>query len=199
MKNYLAKYNVVIQGTSPILLHKYVVSSVSTPETSIGKGNASLQYKDEWKKGTYLNPQGNVVMPSTNILACIYNGSKGIRKGKYYLSRLIYPSLIIQPFEPVIKVDNKTITLDDIEKNNWLNVMRAVVMMKGIDRIRTELPIEWTIEFELFLTNDQLNEKDVKEILENAGYVAGLGDMRPSSPKKPGPYGRFEVISFESV
>jgi hypothetical protein len=34
----------------------------------------------------------------------------------------------------------------------------------------------------------------VKEIVEKAGKKAGLGDWRPSAPKKPGPYGTFELV-----
>jgi len=138
-------------------------------------------------------------MPTMNILACLFNGSKGIKKGKYFMSRLIYPSILIDSFEAEIKVNNAKITLDDVEKNGWTSTVGAVVLGRRIDRTRTTLPSGWTIEFNLSLINEQLTKQDIFDILKNAGFVAGLGDSRPSSPRKPGPYGRFEIQTFESI
>lgn len=186
-----------IKGTNAILLHKYTTASVSTPPTRIVRGTDSKNYADEWVKGTYLNTDGFVVMPAINIMACMFNGAKGMKKGKTPLTRLVYTSFQVQPFEPILNYDNKPITLEDIEKNDWLNVCGVVIQGRRVDRTRTEIPLGWEINFQIITKDESLTSKDIRMILENAGTVAGLGDWRPSSPKKPGPYGTFQVVKFE--
>lgn len=200
MEKYLESFNVIITGITPLIMNKYVVGSISAPKLHQGRGNRSLEFKDKWKNGVYTNPSGNVVIPSGNILSCMFKGSSGLKKGKYYLSRLVFPSLIINPFEPEVLIKSKLITIEDIEKNEWLKMDRGVTSTGvAMDIIRAQLPIGWQISFQLSLTNEQLVKEDIVGMLSKSGMNAGLGENRPSSPKKPGPHGRFEVLTFESV
>jgi len=194
------QYNVIIKGTNTLLLHKYAAASVSEPKTRLTTGKDSINYTDEWIKGTYLNNKGQVVLPWTNIFACLFDGSKGYKKGKTSFTRIIYTSLAILDSEPLILIDGKPITVDMIRENDWLFTSGAVVTGRRIDRIRTAIPAGYEISFGIATKpNNILSESDIKTILVNAGLQAGLGDWRPSAPKKPGPYGTFEVISFKEV
>lgn len=196
--------DVVILGKQPILLHKYIVSSVSNPKTRVTKAKDAANYADEWKGHTYTNKDGFVVVPALNVLACIFDGAKGMKSGKTALTRLIYTSLNVQPFEiellwaepegAVSKRDFKPITLKDVEKNDWLDMRGAVISGRRIDRVRTRVPEGWLLKFTINTLDDALTAEDIQKILINAGERAGLGDWRPSAPKKPGPYGTFEVL-----
>ncbi len=189
MNKKTTTFSITIQGISPLLIHRYAVNSKTNP----------IEYDEEWKKTTYINDQGHVFMPSVNIQACMFNGGKSIKKGRGSMAKFVYSSCILETISPEILLDKKPISLADIERNNWLNTTGAVVGTGRIDRIRTELPPGWEISFDLTLMSNMIAGKEIKEVLENAGFVAGLGDTRPSSPKKPGSYGRFEVTRFESV
>ena len=194
------QYNVVIKGTSTLLLHKYTAASVSEPKTRLTTGKDSANYADEWIKGTYLNKEGQVVMPWDNIFACMFDGSKGYKKGKTAFTRIIYTSLAIADLEPLITIDSEPITIEMIRNNDWLHAKGAVVTGRRIDRVRTAIPEGWEVNFSIVTKpNNVLSTEDIKAILDNAGTQAGLGDWRPSAPKKPGPYGTFEVTSFEEV
>jgi hypothetical protein len=198
-------HEVVIEGTNFLLLHKYSVASVSDPKTRVINVKDSVNYKDEWKKATYLNEKGFVVMPQLNLMACIFDGAKGMKAGKKALTRTIYTSLKVTPFEPEIlclvpgEKELRPITLKDIEDNLWLNVTGAVVGKARVDRVRTYLPIGWRIKFSIIVKEDTLDLRQVKGILDHAGTESGLGDWRPSAPKKPGPYGTFRVTSFDGI
>lgn len=191
------KYTVKIVGTQPILLHKYVVNSIKTAKARTVKLQDSSNFSEEWKAGTYLNDNGFVVMPSLNIKACLFEGGKAVKIGKKSAARTVNSELVVNPFEPLMKVGGKTITLEDIENNDWLNVAGAVISGRRVDRIRTQLPAGWTIEFDLLTKSNAFNEDDLRLILENAGQ-SGLGDWRPSAPKKPGVFGVFEVEELTS-
>lgn len=193
-------YNVTIKGTNVMLLHKYSAASVSEPKTRLTTGKDALNYADEWIKGTYLNSKGQVVMPWTNIFACLFDGSKGFKKGKTFFTRIIYTSLAIADLEPLVLIDGKPITIEMIRDNGWIHASGAVISGRRIDRVRTAIPAGYEISFGILTKpNNILSSDDIKTILENAGLQAGLGDWRPSAPKKPGPYGTFEVISFKEV
>lgn len=194
------QYNVTIKGTHTLLLHKYTPASVSGPAIRVNRGNDSVNFAEEWVTSTYLNKDGQVVMPWTNIFACLFDGSKGMKKGKTAITRIVYTSLAITDPEPLVTIDGKPITLEMIKENDWLNYSGAVISGRRIDRIRSAIPTGYEITFGIVTKpNNILTTEDIKAILENAGIQAGLGDWRPSSPKKPGPYGTFEVASFTEV
>jgi hypothetical protein len=183
--------NITIKGTNAMLLHKYTVSTISG-----GKGikGPKEDYSTEWRKTTYLNSEGQVIMPWQNIMASIYDGCKGEKDGKTFLTRVVNTSLEVITLEPLVLIDNKPITLDLIEKNDWIYVCGAVISGRRVDRSRTMLPAGWTITFDISLKDKFFNEEMVKEIINKAGKKAGLGDWRPSAPKKPGPYGTYEIV-----
>jgi hypothetical protein len=45
----------------------------------------------------------------------------------------------------------------------------------------------------MIVFDDTITEAVLKNILIFAGAYSGIGDWRPSSPKSPGPYGKFTV------
>lgn len=190
---------VTIKGTNAILLHKYTTATVSDPKSRITTKD-SANYADEWIKGTYLNNEDQVVMPWTNLAACLFDGAKGMKKGKTALTRVVYTSLAIAEPESLLLYNGKPITIEDIRKNNWLHICGAVISGRRIDRVRTMIPSGWEITFPILVKEEgTLTLGDIKSILDNAGLRAGLGDWRPSSPKKPGPYGVFTVVSFKEM
>jgi hypothetical protein len=193
------KINVQLTGVSPLLLNKYTTGSISGLNARINKGNDAKNYEGEWVNKLYTNKDGDAVIPSAMLRACIFTGCKGMRKGKLYFTRVIMPSIDISPWEPLLLFENKKITVDRIAENGWVNVCGAVVSGRRIDRQRPEILPGWTIDFTLTLSNDQITVEDIKNILNNAGQWAGLGDSRPSAPKKPLGYGRFQVTKFEVV
>ena len=189
---------VTITGTNAILLHKYTVNTVSEPKGRGIKGRDSANYSDEWIKATYLNDDGNLILPALNLIACIFDGARQYKIGKKASTRIVATALKVFPQEPLLKVSGKLITIDDIRKNPlWLHTTGAVISGRRVDRVRTMLPKGWTVDFEIDYDNEALALDDVRNILEIAGSRAGLGDWRPSAPKKPGPYGTFEITKFE--
>jgi len=182
---------VTIEGTNAALQHKYPVSTVKDPKPRGQVHDFSL----EWKKGTYLNEKGQVIWPWQNLMASFFDGCKGERLGKLYLTRIVHTSLKVTD-DALVKIKGQPIGLKDIEKDEmWIYLSGAVVMGRRVDRSRTMLPKGWTAEFTVSYS-EPFTADLVKRVIENAGKNAGLGDWRPSAPKKPGAYGTFKVIGF---
>jgi len=55
----------------------------------------------------------------------------------------------------------------------------------------------WTAFGTLTVTDESINEQVLGMILDAAGTYCGLGDWRPSSPKSPGPWGRFVATAVK--
>lgn len=76
-------------------------------------------------------------------------------------------------------------------KKDHVHVKRAKVGMSAIMRVRPRFK-QWKISFVLNIVTDVIDERTVREALELAGRVVGIGDWRPR-------YGRYNVIGFEAA
>ena len=73
-----------------------------------------------------------------------------------------------------------------------LDVRRAAVGQSKHVRVRPRFPAGWQVQGEIRVIDETLiSGETLQAILEYCGDFVGLGDWRPSSPKKPGPHGRF--------
>ena len=184
-----------IQGTQPFIQHKY--------STKADKAhNEFTDYDSEWIAGTHLTSDPTikdpadkyVVVPQDMIMGCIFNACKGEKEGKVYLTRVVSTSIRVKETEYPLTFEDKLIKIIDIKNNDWIDRRGAVVTGRRVDRSRTIIPIGWEVEFELICSGLFEDKKRLTRILTKAGKEAGLGDWRPSSPKKPGPFGTFVLV-----
>ena len=52
----------------------------------------------------------------------------------------------------------------------------------------------WTLTAKLTVVTDDIDKEVLKRLFDLAGVYSGLGDWRPSSPRSPGPYGKFTAL-----
>ena len=187
------QYLLKIQGLTPYLPEKYVHKVVDAPTKH------NKDYSEEWKEKTYIDKDGEVVIPANVFKACLINGSKGLHEGKTYMSKLVPAGIVLGQMESKVTYEGKTITLDTIEKNGWIDLFRKVVNGASNTGNRTEIPNGWTTNWTLIVRDEQLTESRIKAVVENAGIYAGLGGQRPSSPKKPGSNGQFKISSLKKI
>lgn len=181
--------HIKIIGNTPVLLHRYSPNDSDDVKT---KEEKTLSYKVEWKKGVYLDEDGYVYWPSTNMMQVLFDGAKGLTRGKVYFTRLLFTTVRVSPIKIHFLVDGKKITLSDIEKNDWISVTAVKIGKARVARSRVMLPPGWELEFDISKLNEDLSDKEVIKIVENSGK-SGMGDWRPSAPQKPGPHGTFDV------
>ena len=161
-----------------------------------------------WSWQTYIYHNAGVVgMPQECIMAALrFAGAKIPGQGRSTLKSLSQSGLVITSSYCKLTQRGREVRIADIVKIRdqpfasqkksvealgfGLLVKRAAVGTSKHVRVR---PIfdEWTVSGELDTLDPAINESVLNQMFEIAGNLAGLGDWRPSAPKKPGPYGMF--------
>lgn len=185
-------YSVTIglEGITQLLQHKCGLIKTG------GEKAPDTDYSEEWKKTTYTNNDGFVVIPSLNIEAMMKDAAKSHKIGKLTMRQVIASGTAIKEWEPEVIVKGKKITIEDIESNGWRWSSAVVIKRDRVTRIRTCLPSGWQVYFTVNVYNRSITKDILGNLFKRAGYEQGLMDFRPGA-KKPGKFGQFELIKFE--
>lgn len=217
MARLTRKAEFVLTGTSPLLMHADdVEASDMLGAWRKDPANKRLSTPGDdrspawtWQSYWYLDDEGNMTIPSDNLLACLsYAGGKIILKKQETLKRLVASGIQIpddyldfrsngEKVSATSFVENRDEKFTDQQKRARklgfdLFVKRATVGTSKHVRVRPKFK-DWTVSGSLILTAPEFDDEKLEQLFQIAGYSAGLGDWRPSSPKKPGRYGMFEA------
>lgn len=167
-----------------------------------------------WSWKTYLYADGgNIIVPTANIQTAMMKAGAEFKLDKRKSLKGATMSLL--RFEDIgwpLYVDAKraltTKQIDSIDDEDpfeehakaalgmgfILDVRRAAVGMSKHVRVRPKFAPGWWCEGTMMNTNPELVSEDtLRKLLTYCGDMVGIGDWRPSSPKKPGPHGRFTI------
>jgi len=171
-------YLVKIVGTKPLLMHA-PTGLGDKPKLRRGE---HLDPITEAENYLYKNSEGNIVIPSVNVKACIRDAGRNYRvKGRRStFASIIKAGLDIRPFPNIPLIHN-----------GWEVDIRPVVIQRNrILRARPSFN-EWALEFEI-INHDPtiIHRETLQKILIDAGKYYGLGDFRPE-------FGLFKLEKFE--
>jgi hypothetical protein len=172
---------VKIKGLSALLMHRYPLEPIENPPIE------KRTKEDQAELAAYRDPETTrLYVPGVAVQRCLVNAasySKG--KGRATLVKPAAACLLVTP-EYV-----------DLGTEHYEIDARAVVVpaTKGrVVRFRPRLN-EWQCAFELDFDESLLSEKQVRQIVDDAGSRVGLLDYRP---EKKGPFGRFVVVEWST-
>ena len=188
----LVKKKYTIRGTAPLMLHNGQLANPFNEITQEMKKISSKRKKTEddlrdlanleWRGGLYINSDGFPCIPSNLLKATLVNGAKKSRLGKQFTAGLFISD------NPIIKHNGSGKTIDELSKDPQYRDQRMVkIQTSKILRTRPVFP-EWELTFEVAFLPDVIEERDIDQAIETAGYIIGLAEYRPE-------YGRFEVIA----
>jgi len=171
----MKKIKVEIEGTAPLLMHRFV------PDNGSRKKKQVYVPEDEAEVSAYRNEDGELILPSAHFKASMVKAStdfmyKGKKTYKEYIKAGIF-------------IDETEIKLDQQE---YIIHTEPVVINRS--RVLSWRPRfnEWSCGFTMNVLNEDLDKTTLREILDNAGKYKGVGDHRPD-------YGRFEVTEFKEI
>jgi len=169
-----------VKGVSPLLMHAFPMVPIESPplEKRTPEEQAEIAaYRDPETKELYVP---GVALQRALIGAAVY--SKG--KGRASLQKQAAASLFISPER--ISLGTKTFAVDS----------RPVVIKATGGRVIRHRPRldAWAIKFDIEYDESLLTEKQVRQIVDDAGARVGLLDFRP---EKKGPFGRFIVTVWK--
>jgi hypothetical protein len=74
---------------------------------------------------------------------------------------------------------------------DYLDKRRVMVQRQGINRVRPAMRAGWQVTFDLLVMLPEYVDRNMlRETIESAGRLIGLGDFRPT-------FGRFGIVKFE--
>lgn len=187
MREVIYGATVTLQGVTSLIMHAY-----NSNKTMDGRN------PEEWKEEIYLSsePTKHLVYPFYVLEKFMQNAAKGQKMAKTPLNKLLARGLELTDTEFPMLVNNKKVTITDIEKNNWLWTTPVKIANAKVPKVRVLLPAEWSITFQFNITEKSLLADSMKRFFEVAGYQEGMGQWRPGSPK-PGKFGQFILANFE--
>jgi len=171
-------YSVRIVGTKPLLMHA-PTGLGDKPKLRRGE---HLDPKTEAENYLYKDEEGNIVIPSVNVKACIRDAGRNYKVSgrRTTFASMIKAGLDIRPFPYVPLIHN-----------GWeVDIRRVRVQRASILRARPRFN-EWALEFEIINHDPTIIHKEtLQKILIDAGKYYGLGDFRPE-------FGLFKLEKFE--
>jgi hypothetical protein len=169
---------VTIEGTAPLLMHRYF--NADEPESKGRKKTGTIDWKAEGEKAAYRDEGGNLVQPAEHIESAMVKAATNFtipgKRNKTYKD-LFKAAVFVKPF--MIPHEINEYEIDE---------RRAVVQRNAVLRYRPRLD-KWRLSFEIEVLDEQLDKSVVRDVLDQAGSFVGIGDYRPK-------FGRFKVVSW---
>lgn len=211
------RYRFELEGLTPLLMHKddvELADKLMAWRKDSKNKNISVAGDDRsppWTWVTYLYHDGNnIAFPVDNVIACLVKAAaRVVVKGQTTLKGFVGAGLPIAGQFLTFRVDGSQVPVRSIEEIDpdeslpftehkkaveslgfELNIKRAGVGSSKHVRVRPMFT-DWsaTGEFDVRATKE-ITPSRLEEMWEIAGTL-GLGDWRPSAPKKPGVFGQF--------
>lgn len=174
-----------------------------------GKAGDDRSPPDSWKGYLYVSDEtGNICMPTENLLSCLLIGGMKTKVAKMETLKAHSQRIMFDRLDYDLHVAGRTISMTDIEAiKGEFSEHAAAVRQLGF-RLHTKpctvgtakhvrvRPMfgSWSIAGRFDVEKDDetiLGLTALRELFDTCGRLVGLSDWRPSSPKRPGQYGRF--------
>lgn len=180
---------------------------------------------DSWKRLLYADDT-SVVMPSRVLMASLINAGRHLEYSGSNVKYISYAEPVRSSVTPKsnffdfyivndksdvdtrVKIDLHDIMriegpfeqqAKEVEKLGFnLYVKNVRVKGKSILRVRPKFD-SWLVSGQLDVDDKVISENLLTKLFTISGQHVGLGDWRPSSPKKPGPFGKFELLKLLKV
>lgn len=173
--------SVTIEGSADLLMHRWNVEAVDTK--SKAAKNSAAKKTDNIESYVYRNEAGEICLPGEYLRQAI------IAAAKYRQDPRSPRKSAMDLFKAGVVALTPLATLG---KHEWdyLDVRRVMVQRAGVNRTRPAMRAGWSASFDLMINlPEYIMRNDLREVIENAGRLIGVGDFRPT-------YGRFGITLF---
>lgn len=185
MERQLKEIEVTLVGVTPLLMHSAKSMLEDKPVITTKAKGKKIDYKEIAESGTHRSKNGYLFVPATAVKGAILNASVGKRFGKLAAKPIVASSVYISPHEISLKTKNYEIDIQTAVNHNLRNA-RVVVVRPRID--------QWKLDFTISYDTNRIQANVVKELLDEAGWRAGLLSF---APRHDGDNGQFKVEKFK--
>lgn len=169
---------VSIKGVSALLMHAF-------PMNELEKGWEKWPPDKQAEICLYLNNQGKIYIPGIAVQRCLVGAaaySKG--KGRASLQKQVAACVVVSPEYCII------------HPQDYVVDSRPIVVPATKGRVIRHRPKfeTWEISFSVVYDTALISEKELRQVVDDAGSRVGLLDFRP---EKKGPFGKFIVTKWQ--
>jgi hypothetical protein len=211
----LIRYQVNITGSQPMLHHADSIEwADAMDEWKLDKDSkkgskAGDDRSPAWRwLGSLYHDGSQIIIPTENIMRCLMEGGAMVPTGS---GKKTFKSQTQSGIQPVaigwpLLIRGAPVSVSAILALNGekdfakhkqaaldhgfsLFLKRAKIGQSKHVRVRPRFEV-WATSGELAVTDEQITDRVMNDIVEMAGRYKGLGDWRPGA-KTPGPYGMF--------
>lgn len=209
-------FSVKITGETPLLMHhdnlswSDTIRKWSTVPANKKNGVAGDDRSPAWRWiGNIYTNNGLVCIPADNLMTLLREGGSKCPtgKGQGTFKRQTQSGLVVNeaawtligskgeiPTEQITElIDNDNFEEHEqraVDLGFSLFVKRAKIGNAKHVRVRPRFDV-WSAAGTITVFDETITRDTLQMILTHAGNYAGVGDWRPSSPKSPGPWGKF--------
>lgn len=173
---------ITLEGSADFLFHRWNAEAVD--EKAKSAKNSKAKKTDDVESYVYRTENGELAIPGEYLRGSIINAAKfrqdprSPRKSAMDL------------FKAAIVVTTPLASLG-VDKWDYLDKRRVTIQRAGINRVRPAMRAGWKATFDLMvLLPEYVDRNTLRETIESAGRLVGLGDFRPT-------FGRFGIVKFE--
>lgn len=172
---------VVIEGASDFLFHRWNAEAVDAKAASAK--NSKAKKTDDVESYVYRDEEGNLAIPGEYLRGAIIHAAKfrqDPRSPRKSAMDLFRAGIVV------------TTPFSSLGTKDWdyLDRRRVMVQRNGINRTRPAMRAGYRAEFGLMvLTPEYIDRNALRETIEAAGRLVGIGDFRPT-------FGRFGIVQF---
>ncbi len=216
----MKQYQITLNGLTPLLMHQdnltfsEKVQAWCKDPANKGNTTAGDDRTPPWTWIGYLYHDGRTIgMPSDNLMTMLREGgAKVAKKGKETFKKQTQSGIMIDQQQWDLLINGKPVSIDpvknligDTDFNAHIDaaenlgfellVKRATIGRAKHVRVRPMFR-SWQLVGSLTVLDEEmsgLTRGVLQTVFDQGGAMCGLGDWRPSSPSKPGTFGRFEA------
>ncbi len=195
----MLRYHIVVGNIAPMLMNPMTHATLTMlRERKRKQVKTDWSITDEARTKLFATDQGNLAIPSTNLLACLVNAGRKVKHGKTQLSTAetsMVPALI--------SIDQELLLLNGNGTGVAFNPPWVADQRRGcnpadgvaVSLVRPRFN-HWGFECTIQVDDSEIGQDTAKKLFDVAGKFVGLGDFRP---QKRGPFGRFQVLSWKEI
>lgn len=173
---------VTVEGSADLLFHRW--NSEAIDEKAKASKNSKAKTTDDVESYVYRDEAGKLALPGSYFRGAIVNAAKfrqDPRSPRKSAMDLYKAGVVV------------TTNLASLGVKDWdyLDRRRVTIQRAGINRTRPAMKVGWRASFDVMvMLPEYIDRTALRETLENAGRLIGVGDFRPT-------YGRFGVVSYK--
>lgn len=177
----MKKYKVEARFIKPYLQARFSEDAQASLKSKTGT-KAKVDDEDMWKNFLYKDKKG-IYIPSIQIGEALTGAGKGIKKKPYgNFKEIVQSYFMVVPDKIYLSRQEPDFLKTSYPKR--ADGQRVKLVHPGIEA-------DTKFQFTVHITNNELDDGTIKEIIIKAGLEKGIGAWRA------GGHGRFEVVKFK--